>query len=240
MALSGYPAKKGICVDFAALERRISALESSQTASLRFGRVTAIRGGKVRVQFRDGQGMNSFELSTIQKRVLKDQDIEMPDIGEPVACLFSGQGCEQGVMLGAYYNEREQDPKQNSHMDYKKYEDGTEIWYDRKAHKLVARVRGDAEIECEKKITARAKEEILAESERKIRLKAPEIELAGFLTMTDVNGNPGRGILRGDFTVRDGGITVPDRDVSAGSVSLRQHQHENSGGQGVGGTPVGG
>lgn len=240
MALSRYPAKKGTCVDFAALERRISALEASQAASLRFGRVTDIKGGKVRVQFRDGQGMNSFELSTIQKRVLKDQDIEMPDIGEPVACLFSGQGWEQGLVLGAYFNERESDPGQAAHMDYKKYADGTEIWYDREAHKLTAKVRGDAEIECEKTVTAKAKEEILAESDKKIKLKAPEIELAGFLTMTDVNGNPGRGVLHGDFTVRDGGITVPDRDVSAGSVSLRQHRHENSGGQGMGGKPAGG
>lgn len=226
--------------DFAALERRIAALESAQSASLRFGRVTGVKGGKCRVQFRDGQGMNSFELSTVQRRVLRDKDIAMPDVGEPVACLFSGQGCEQGVVLGAYYNEQEEDPKQSPHLDYKKYEDGTELWYDRENHKLVAKVKGDCEIECEKKITARAKEEILAESEQKIKLKAPEIELAGFLTMTDMNGNPGRGVLHGDFTVRDGGIAVPDKDVSAGSVSLRQHQHQNSGGNGIGGKPVGG
>ena len=70
--------------DFVDLERRITALESSQTASLRFGRVTAIEGGKCRVQFQDGQGMNSFLLSTVQKRVKRDQDICMPDVEEPV------------------------------------------------------------------------------------------------------------------------------------------------------------
>ena len=226
--------------DFAALERRIAALESAQTASLRFGRVTGVSGGKVRVEFADGQSMNSYDLSTVQSRVLKDQDIKMPDIGEPVVCLFSGQGWEQGVCLGAYYNGQEGDPDQGPHMAYHKYEDGTEIWYDRVKHMLVAKVMGDAAIDCEKTITARARQEVLAESETRIKLKAPEIELAGFLTMTDVDGKPGRGILHGDFTVRDGGIAVPDRDVTAGSVSLRGHQHENSGGSGVGGTPVGG
>lgn len=224
--------------DLAALERRIAALEASQPASLRFGRVTGINGGKVRVQFGDGQDMNSYDLSTIQNRVLKDQDIKMPDIGEPVACLFSGNGFEQGVMLGAYYNGQETDPGQPQGMDYHKYEDGTELWYDRDNHKLMAKVAGEAEVEAQKTIKASAREEILAESQKKIRLKAPEIELAGFLTMTDMDGNPGRGVLRGDFTMRDGGISVPDKDVSAGSVSLRGHCHENSGGQGVGGVPI--
>ena len=46
--------------DFAALERRIAKLEASQTASLRFGRVTGVEGGKIRVQFQDGQGMNKL------------------------------------------------------------------------------------------------------------------------------------------------------------------------------------
>ena len=243
--------------DLAALDRRVSAIEAAQSASLRFGRVTSVAGGKARVELPDGQGMVSYELSTIQHRTLKDQDIKMPDIGEPVACLFSGQGCEQGVVLGAYYNGQETDPGVPASHDYHRYADGTEIWYDREAHKLIARVQGDCELTCEgyAKITAkgeisaesteasvniRAAKEIQAEAKNKIVLRAPLIELAGFLKMTDMNGNPGQGELSGDFTVRDGGISVPDRDVSAGAVSLRGHCHENSGGPGIGGSPVGG
>lgn len=184
--------------DFAALERRVAALESSQTASLRFGRVTGVNGVKVRVEMPDGQNVNSFEIPTVQKRVLKDQDIEMPDIGEPVACLFSGQGCEQGVMLGAYYNGQEGDPGQPSHMDYKRYSDGTELWYDREAHKLIAKVKGDIEaevektaklktkeeieVEGEKTIMAKCKEEAEIHSEKEITLKAPQIKIMGLLT----------------------------------------------------------
>ncbi len=226
--------------DFAALERRVAALESAQTASLRFGRVTSIAGGKARVQFGDGQGMNSYELSTIQRRVLKDQDIKMPDVNEPVACLFAGNGCEQGLVLGAYYNGENSDPGQAQSIDYHRYEDGTELWYDRDGHKLVAKVKGDVIVTAEKTISASAREDVNVESETKIKLKAPDIEIAGFLHMTDVNGNPGKGTLSGDLTVINGGIDVPDRDVSAGSVSLRGHQHENSGGSGIGGKPQGG
>lgn len=235
--------------DYAALERRLAALESSQAASLRFGRVTGVNGGKVRVQFADGQDMNSFELSPVQKRVLKDQDIEMPDIGEPVACLFSGQGCEQGVVLGAYYNGQENDPGQAPHMDYKKYSDGTELWYDREEHKLVAKVMGDIEAEVEKTAKLKAKEEIEVEGEKTIRakcreeaeihsekeitLKAPQIRIMGVLTMENCEGGPTRATLKGFFNVVEG-------DVTAESVSLRTHQHEHSGGSGVGGKPVGG
>lgn len=226
--------------DYAALERRIAALEASQPATLRFGRVTGVAGGKARVELPDGQNVNSYELSTIQKRVLKDQDIKMPDTGEPVACLFSGQGCEQGLVLGAYYNGQETDPGQPPHIDYKKYSDGTEIWYDRENHKLMAKVQGEAAIECEKSITAKAKEDILAESETRITLRAPIIDLLGTLNMANVDGSATTGTLKGDYVVTDGGISVPDKDVTAGSVSLRQHCHENSGGSGTGGKPVGG
>ncbi|MBD5642196.1 MAG: phage baseplate assembly protein V [Desulfovibrio sp.] len=219
--------------DLAALERRVAALEASQTASLRFGRVTGVKGGKVRAQFQDGQGMNSYDLSTVQKRVLKDKYICMPDIGEPVACLFSGQGCEQGVVLGAYYNGREEDPGQESYMDYRQYEDGTQLWYDRQNHRLVARVKGDCEIEAEKTIRASCREEAEIHSEKELVLKAPQIKLQGVISMENYDGGFTSGELRDNFHVVEG-------DITAEAVSLRQHCHENSGGSGTGGKPVGG
>ena len=86
--------------DAAALERRVAALESRAAASLRFGRVTGIEGGQARVELPDGDGVVSCTLPTVQRRVLKDQEIKMPDVGEPVAVLCSGQsqGQEDGVL----------------------------------------------------------------------------------------------------------------------------------------------
>lgn len=219
--------------DFAGLERRVAALESAQTASLRFGRVTGVEGGKSRVQFGDGQNMNSYPLSTVQRRVLKDQDIKMPDTGEPVACLFAGNGCEQGIVLGAYYNGEENDPGKPQSIDYHKYEDGTELWYDREGHKLVAKVKGDCEIECEKTLKAKCQEEAELHSEKEITIKAPEIKLMGVISMENYEGGFTTGSLVGDFRIREG-------DISAEAVSLRKHCHENSGGAGIGGSPVGG
>lgn len=227
--------------DFAALERRVSALEARQAASLRFGRVTGVDGGKCRVQLRDGQGVVSQPMSTVQRRVLKDQDICMPDIGEPVACLVSGQGCEEGVVLGAYYNAREQAPGQPASHDYRRYEDGTEIFYDRARHKLIARVRGDIEVETDGHARIQARKEIQAESETEIVLRAPVITLAGLLYMTDRDGNPGRGELLGDFSIRRGGLSVPDADVTAGAVSVRGHVHKGvEAGPDTSDRPVGG
>lgn len=135
--------------DMAGLERRIKALEARNSASLRFGNVVGIEdNATVRVQLSDGQGMISAPLSTLQRRVLKDQEIKLPDIGEPVAVLFSGQagGQEIGLVLGAVYSSVVPDPKQKPHLEFSRFEDGTTLFYDRKSHTLYADVKGDINI----------------------------------------------------------------------------------------------
>ena len=214
--------------DYASLERRIAALEARHAASLRFGRVTGVEGGSARVALPDGQGVVSMPLPTLQRRVLNDQEIKMPDLGEPVAVLFSGQagGQETGVVLGALYSPAAPDPGQPPHMEFSRFSDGTVISYDREAHKLYADVRGDIEAKATGAVSVAAQGEISAQSALRIKLKAPFIELAGLLTVTDEDGNAGRGVLRGTYTVREGSLHVPDDDVTAGAVSVRGHVHD--------------
>lgn len=130
--------------DFAALERRVSALEANRGASLRFGTVTEVNAntGAARVQLGDGDNLVSWPLRVLQRRSLKDKIQCLPDLGEPVAALFSGQGLEQGVVLGACYSTKTPAPSQPAAHDYVRYEDGTEIWYDRKKHELRLNVLG--------------------------------------------------------------------------------------------------
>ena len=118
---------------------------------------------------------------------------------EPVACLFADNGCEQGAILGAYYNGTENAPSQPAHIDYHRYEDGTELWYDRESHKLVAKVNGDCELECEKSLKARCKEEAEIHSEARLTLKAPVINILGVLNMANYEGEPTTGTLKGNF-----------------------------------------
>lgn len=229
--------------DMAKLERRIKALEANRGASLRFGTVTEVSeaDGTARVQLPDGQNMVSHPLRVMQPRSLKDKKQCFPDVGEPVACLFAGQGFEQGVVLGAIYSPKCASPNQQSGQDYTKYEDGTEIWYDRNAHKLIAKVKGDVEVETEGQITAKAQKEIRAESEVSITLKAPTITLAGLLRVTDKDGQAGSGELLGNYKILQGGLDVPDNDVTAGAVSVRGHTHTGvESGPSTTDTPVGG
>ncbi len=220
--------------DFASILRRIESLEANRGTVLRFGKVTESQGGFVRVEIPDNDRVNSYRLPTIQKRVLKDKDITMPDIGEPVAILCHGQGFEDGVVLGACYSPHTPDPEQESHVDYKKYEDGTELWYDRKSHKLVAKVQGDVELTTQKNLKANIQEnaeitvkgKVNIESAVNITLKAPTITLAGALLATDENGDVGTAIIKGSLVVREGGVAAPDNDVTAGEVSLLKHEHE--------------
>lgn len=155
----------------AALERRIASLEANPAASLRFGSVTGVEGGFARVQLPDGQSMVSALLPTVQSRVLKDQNIKMPDIGEPVACLFSGQGLEAGIVVGACYSPATPDPSQPPHMDYTKYEDGAEICYDREAHSYTIDVPSGGNI------VFRIGESTLEITENGITLNAHRIDL---------------------------------------------------------------
>ncbi len=82
---------------------------------------------------------------------------------------------------------------------------------------------------------------LVIESGQEILLRAPVVKIQGILTTEGYEGGPGSSTLYGDFTVRNGGVAVPDADVSAGSVSLRGHTHKGvQSGSGTTGTPVGG
>ena len=82
---------------------------------------------------------------------------------------------------------------------------------------------------------------VTIESAQEILLRAPVVKIQGILTTEGYNGGPGSSTLYGDFTVRNGGVAVPDKDVTAGAVSLRGHTHTGvQPGGGTTGTPVGG
>ena len=89
--------------------------------------------------------------------------------------------------------------------------------------------------------TIKATDKLIIESAQEILLRAPVVKIQGILTTEGYEGGPGSSTLYGDFTVRQGGVAVPDADVSAGSVSLRGHTHKGvQSGSSTTGTPVGG
>jgi phage baseplate assembly protein V len=125
---------------------------------IRVGVVTGINPekGTVRVHLVGVDEEVSYELPVIYPKTHKDKAYFMPDIGEQVVCIFSGQGLEQGFVLGAIYSEADTTPVSNKDKFFIRFEDGTEIEYDRQAHKLRISVRGDVLIEADGNMTLKA------------------------------------------------------------------------------------
>lgn len=102
-------------------------------------------------------------------------------------------------------------------------------------------VQGADTVTVEGEETIKAKGKVTIESAQEILLRAPVVKIQGILTTEGYEGGPGSSTLYGDFTVRNGGVAVPDKDVTAGAVSLRGHTHTGvMPGSSTTGTPVGG
>jgi phage baseplate assembly protein V len=167
--------------EFSRMERRIKALEANRGAILRWGTVTEVdeTSGSARVQIDDAENIVSMPLRVLQRRTLKDQHQELPDLGEHVACMFAGQGFEQGIVLGAVYSEQDPSPGHEPQVLYRKFEDGTELQYDRASHRLTGTVKGwvdmtvekDVKVKVLQKVTIDADDDILIRSGKTITLE---------------------------------------------------------------------
>ncbi|WP_051754559.1 phage baseplate assembly protein V [Thermodesulfobacterium commune] len=127
---------------------------------IRRGIVVAVdeKTGKVRVQFPDLDGLVSNWLPVVFQKTCKDKHYWMPDVGEYVVVAFDEEGEKSdGYVLGAFYNEKDTVPEvANKDKFFVRFEDGTEIEYDRKSHKLRISVRGDVLIEADGNMTLKA------------------------------------------------------------------------------------
>ena len=91
-------------LNLADLEARAARLESRNYVSMRYGRVTGTKDGEAQIQLNGADEHNTNSYQTLQRRVLRDQKIKLPDIGDTALVLESGQGEEQGAYLGAPYS----------------------------------------------------------------------------------------------------------------------------------------
>ncbi len=116
---------------------------------MRIGKVTEFNAKKMqaRVKFTD-MGIISHWLPLLVSNSINTKDTHYLDEGEHVACLMQGTGAETGYVLGAIYDDKNypEIPGQDPDIRRVKYDDGTEILYDRKEHKLMIDVKGDVEI----------------------------------------------------------------------------------------------
>ena len=102
-------------------------------------------------------------------------------------------------------------------------------------------VQGADSVTVEGEETIKAKGRVTIESAQELLLRAPVVRIMGILSTEGYEGGPGSSTLNGNFVVRNGGVYVPDDDVTSGPVSLRGHTHTGvMPGSSTTGTPVGG
>lgn len=86
-------------LNLADLEASVARLESRNYVSMRYGRVTETKDGEAQIQLNGADELNTNSYQTLQRRVLRDQKIKLPDIGDTALVLESGQGEEQRPIL---------------------------------------------------------------------------------------------------------------------------------------------
>lgn len=107
----------------------------------------------VRVALGGADNLVSYWLPVLVHKTLNDQAYWMPDLDEHVVCLVDARA-EWGVVLGAIYSEPTPPPIASVDRAFLRFSDGTEIEYDRAAHRLRAvLVAEGADVEI---VTARA------------------------------------------------------------------------------------
>jgi phage baseplate assembly protein V len=165
----------------AELERRVTALEANKGGSIRFGEVTEVdeKTGTVRVKLPDAENLVTMPLRVSQRRTLKDQSQELPDVNEHVICAFTGQGLEQGAVIGAVYSQKDQSPGRPARNFYLKFNDGTEIEYDPEGHQMTARVKGSADVEADKDINVKSATVLNLQGAEQINLATPNLSIGG-------------------------------------------------------------
>lgn len=114
----------------------------------RFGYVSAYDPARhmARIQFPDKGDLVSAWLPVAVPNSNKNKDEIHLDIGEHVYCNMMGNGLESGVVLCAIYDDTNKPPTGDNDIRKATFEDGTEIFYDRKNHLLKIECAGDIEI----------------------------------------------------------------------------------------------
>lgn len=100
--------------NLADLEARVARLESRNYVSMRYGRVTGTKDGEAQIQLNDADELNTNSYQTLQRRVLRDQEIKLPDIGDTALVLESGQGEDRGRTLALLIPRQFPAPARNS------------------------------------------------------------------------------------------------------------------------------
>ncbi len=198
----------------------MSETREESAPTLRFGFVTALdeTGCRVRVQFPDLDGLESFWLPVLRPKTHQDKHYCLPDINEQVACLLDGAG-EEGVVLGAVFGDR--DPAQGGGPDV------FEIRFGNGDVLRHNRADGSWFIQCAGPVTVEAGGPVVVKAPS-VTLDTPQTTCTGNLTVQKVLTIQGGG--GGTSTTITGNVSVNGSINASGSIidaggNTNHHSH---------------
>jgi phage baseplate assembly protein V len=197
--------------------------------SLKYGLVSSVKSGFVRVKFEEDDGIVSDWLPVMVRKSKSEKESWQLEINEHVVCIMDEHG-EFGVCLGAIPNDEDTpDPGEGAGKFRKIFSDGTEIEYDSNTKKLTVDVKG----------------ELTGKATIKATVEAPLIELTGNVVISGTVTAAGLVIAAGGtMGMQDGsplkatGDIETTGDVKAGLISLSTHKHTAPSGGGPTSTPI--
>lgn len=107
--------------------------------------------GTITAVFEDREDMVSGDLPVLTRGGGWARSNDMPEPGQEVACLFLANGISDGICLGVI--DDEEDPPGTPDQRGVWFEDGSYVYYDRTAQKLVVKAAGGVQLEGDITIT---------------------------------------------------------------------------------------
>ncbi|WP_319403141.1 phage baseplate assembly protein V [uncultured Anaeromusa sp.] len=101
---------------------------------------------RVRVEWNDRGNMVSYDLPVLVPSTCDPQDYALPKEKTDVLCVFLPNGQQQGFVVGSFYTEANPPPIADRKKWLKKFEDGSQIEYDRATKKINIQAAGDVHV----------------------------------------------------------------------------------------------
>ena len=188
-------------------------------ATLQFGIVESIDAGRhmLKVSLPALENIHTEWLPMLTAAAGGNSFYSLPDRGELVACILDARG-ENGVVLGALYNQADSTPVNNNNVWMKKFSNGTVISHNRNSGEVCVQTGGAVIVEADT-VLVKAGD---------ITLDAPTTTATGSLLvqgqLTYQGGMAGSG-GGGTAASITGTIKVEGGDVLADGKSLKSHTH---------------
>lgn len=201
------------------------------------GIVVESKPGFAKVRFSDLDDLVTQWLPQIFNKTQDDKTCSTLDVGEQVSCIMDA-ALEDGCILGAIYSDADAAPTGSKDVWRKQFKDGGSVEYDRANGKMSVVTTGDLTANVAGNLDVAVYGDASIRANGAALVKAPTITLDGDVTVTKTltvagllsysSGLSGSG-GGGAGAQISGGVAVTGGDVTADSIGLKTHRHNEQG-----------